>query len=180
MLFKPSPHGHLWCVLETPPPVRLASQASPPPPPPPPHTHLDDHTALDEVVKGNSATARAVKLADEDVIKSVREAVAKASEGSLELVLVDGARVVTVVAAEGGLPVSDVLPQRTKLLEVDGPGVVSVKHPNHEPHCLRVEGRPRPCSKEERPGYNGMHPAYNTMVYKMILSIYSIYSMCAQ
>ena len=60
----------------------------------------------------------------------------------LELQFVDGARVVSVIAPEGGLPVVDILPQRSKLLEVDGAVAVSVEHPNHQPHRLWVEGRP--------------------------------------
>ena len=60
----------------------------------------------------------------------------------LELLLVNGARVVSVVASEGSLPVIDILPQRPKLLEVDGARAVPVEHPNHQPHRLGVEGSP--------------------------------------
>ena len=60
----------------------------------------------------------------------------------LQFHLIDGARVVSVIALEGGLPVVYVLPESTKLLEVDGGGPVSVKHPDHQPHRLRVERSP--------------------------------------
>ena len=46
----------------------------------------------------------------------------------LELILVDGARVISVVALEGGLPVIDVLPESPKLLKVDGSTAVTIKH----------------------------------------------------
>ena len=135
----------------------MVSSKSNPHPPPPLNAYLDDHAALDEVIKGNSATASAVKLADEDVVESVRQAVAKAGEGRLELALVDGARAVAVVAAERGLPVGDVLPQRAKLLEVDGTSAVAIKHPNHEADRFRVESCPCACSRRGAGGgYDGV------------------------
>ena len=67
----------------------------------------------------------------------------RGSLACLELLLVDGPGLVSVVALEGGLPVVDVFPQRPKLLVVDGARLVSVEHADHQPHCLRVEGSPR-------------------------------------
>ena len=62
---------------------------------------------------------------------------------SFEFIFVNGSRVVSVIALEGGLPVIHVFPESTKLLEVDGPRSVSVKHTNHQPNSLRVERSPR-------------------------------------
>ena len=127
--------------------------------------YLDDNTTLDEVIKGNSPTTRSVKLSDQHIIEPVRQPVTKACQGCrereggrgresywgshkvahtcLQLLLVNGTRVIFVIAAKCSLPVVDVLPESPELLEVDGTISVSVKHSNHQSHCLRVEWGPR-------------------------------------
>ena len=46
----------------------------------------------------------------------------------LEFSLVNGARIVPIIIPKCRLPVCDVLPQRTKLLEIDSATVVPIKH----------------------------------------------------
>ena len=43
--------------------------------------YLNDHTTLDEVVKGNATLSRPVKFSDQHIVKPIRQPVAKAGQG---------------------------------------------------------------------------------------------------
>jgi len=101
-------------------------------------------TSLDEIIKGNGSPSLAIKFPNEHGVEVIRQSVSEARESSLQFIYVDSAGVISVVRAEGLLPVCHIFPQRNKFLKVYCSGVVSVEHPYHKSQSL-ISKR-GPCS----------------------------------
>lgn len=124
---------------------------------------LDDDTSPDESIEGDSGlgpsrwsttvsrdtgrggTSRGFKhiVFSLDELEELRgQIVSELLQSSLELCTVDRTRTVPVKVLEDILPVLDVLPESSKLIESDGPAAVGVKDGHQELDSIEIEWTP--------------------------------------
>ena len=71
---------------------------------------MKDDTALDEVIESNTALSDPVKFFQEHVDGCGMKSIPETSEGCVEFIAVDCARIITVKGSKTGLPIRYILP----------------------------------------------------------------------
>jgi len=97
---------------------------------------------LDEVVEGDRSSLLPVELLDEEIHGGRLQTIAHHPQSRRQLALVDETGIVAIVTAKRLLPSRHVVPQLGKLLKIDGPRVIPVKHDYHLPDCLGIKRCP--------------------------------------
>lgn len=92
---------------------------------------VQNYAALNEIVEENRSISVSIKLPDQRIVNSIREAIPESRQSLFQLIFVDISRTVRVERAETILPIGDILPECPKVLKTDAAPILPVKHPYH-------------------------------------------------
>lgn len=92
---------------------------------------------LNEIIECDMAFGFAIIASHQDSIELVRETIAESGESLFQFIEINVARIIAIERAKTIEPVGDVTPEIAKLLKIDGPRMVTIKHADHETHLRR-------------------------------------------